>query len=380
MTRVLGMSLAALLAAAAAGSAQTTRVLTRPDAEYEEPFSRIAGIRELSDGRIILADPRDRTIQLLDLGAGRSTKIGREGKGPMEFTSPSAVFALPDERTVVYDGGNQRLLTIAPDGKITGERSTYWRIGESSGNYSPRAMDARGRIYHQQFGFAAGGARPDSAPVVRLDPATERTDTIAYVKLPRAAVTTQRAGTGTMTFSRANPFAARDVWAVAPDGRVAIIRPADYHVEWIAADGRRTVGSPVEYTPVRVTDDDRRVVEGRNADAPSVGFRVTQGNAPGVGGGSERRVTAPPSTDWPDTKPPFLDNAASVAPDGRLWVLRARSASDSVPTFDVFDAGARLAQRVVLPKATRLVGFGRGTVYLARMDDDGLEYLQRYRW
>jgi hypothetical protein len=34
----------------------------------------------------------------------------------------------------------------------------------------------------------------------------------------------------------------------------------------------------------------------------------------------------------------------------------------------------------VLPKATRLVGFGRGTVYLARMDDDGLEYLQRYRW
>jgi hypothetical protein len=35
--------------------------------------------------------------------------------------------------------------------------------------------------------------------------------------------------------------------------------------------------------------------------------------------------------------------------------------------------------RVALPPKTRLVGFGNGTLYLVRRDDDDLEYLQRYR-
>jgi hypothetical protein len=35
--------------------------------------------------------------------------------------------------------------------------------------------------------------------------------------------------------------------------------------------------------------------------------------------------------------------------------------------------------RVALPADTRLVGFGNGTVYLARSDEDDLQYLQRYR-
>jgi hypothetical protein len=34
---------------------------------------------------------------------------------------------------------------------------------------------------------------------------------------------------------------------------------------------------------------------------------------------------------------------------------------------------------VVLPAKTRLLGFGQGTVYLVRTDDDDLQYLQRYR-
>jgi len=38
-----------------------------------------------------------------------------------------------------------------------------------------------------------------------------------------------------------------------------------------------------------------------------------------------------------------------------------------------------LSARVQLPKGTRIAAFGNGTIYLYRMDDDDLVYLQRYR-
>ena len=60
------------------------------------------------------------------------------------------------------------------------------------------------------------------------------------------------------------------------------------------------------------------------------------------------------------------------------WVLRTRAAKDKIPTFDVFDASGRVVSRVALPQDTRLVGFGNGTVYLARSDEDDLQYLQRH--
>ena len=82
---------------------------------------------------------------------------------------------------------------------------------------------------------------------------------------------------------------------------------------------------------------------------------------------------------WPAVMPPFPAAAAVVAPDGRLWVLRTRAHDDAIPSYDVFDGRGQLAERIALPRQTRLVGFGARTVYLARKDDDDLQYLQRYR-
>ena len=81
----------------------------------------------------------------------------------------------------------------------------------------------------------------------------------------------------------------------------------------------------------------------------------------------------------PDVKPPFLGGDVYVAPDGRVWVLRTRAWNDSIPTFDVFDATGRVVERVSLPRRTRLIGFGNGVAYLARIDDDDLVWLQRVR-
>jgi len=46
----------------------------------------------------------------------------------------------------------------------------------------------------------------------------------------------------------------------------------------------------------------------------------------------------------------------------------------------VFDRGGNLVQKVVLPQRTRVIGFGDGTVYTVRMDEDDLQYLQRHKF
>jgi hypothetical protein len=77
--------------------------------------------------------------------------------------------------------------------------------------------------------------------------------------------------------------------------------------------------------------------------------------------------------------PPFLAQAAVARPNGQVWVLRTQKPGNDAPLYDVFDDNGRVIGHVTLPHKMRLVGFGLGTVYLVRIDDDDLEYLQRYR-
>ena len=81
--------------------------------------------------------------------------------------------------------------------------------------------------------------------------------------------------------------------------------------------------------------------------------------------------------DFPEFKGPFIN--AVAGPNNQIWVQRYMPAG-APPTYDVIDATGKVIQRVVLPKSTRLLGFGAGTVYLVRNDEDDLQYVQRYRW
>jgi hypothetical protein len=61
-----------------------------------------------------------------------------------------------------------------------------------------------------------------------------------------------------------------------------------------------------------------------------------------------------------------------------VWVLRTRPASDKIPSYDVFDRTGALVKKVALAPNHRVVGFGKGAVYVARSDEDDLQYLQKY--
>ena len=71
------------------GGGQDGRVATLElDAAYPEPFSYLSGVRELSDGTILAADPTSQVLLRLNLETGAADTLGRQGAGPQEYEGP----------------------------------------------------------------------------------------------------------------------------------------------------------------------------------------------------------------------------------------------------------------------------------------------------
>jgi hypothetical protein len=377
MSRPLIVLTACLAVPAAAQTVPTTR-LSKPDVTFTEPFSQIIGLREIAGGRVIISDGTEDHVALLDFAAGDMKSIGRQGGGPGEYGSPGPLLALTADTTIMPDFGNRRALLIGPGGEV----SSLPLRDFGSSVLVPRWSDGRGRLYGQAplmlTGAPGGGAPqiPDSMPVLRWDRATDRLDTVLMVPNPMAggggAVTMMVRGAGgarPLGGSRQRAFYPADVWAVVPDGRIALVRADDYHVEWIGANGRKTVGPTIPYERIKVTKADQDEWIKTRAS----GTRMV------VNG---RRMTPPPidpkDVDWAEYKPPFASSVA-VTPEGELWVPRSQPAGAKGPLYDVFDSRGGLVRQVRLPEGRRLVGFGRGTLYAVHKDADDLEWLERYR-
>lgn len=94
-----------------------TRKLSRPQAEFAEPFTDVGSVRELSNERVVVVDARELTVKLVDMRGGTSTLVGRNGDGPGEYRWPGRLYALSGDSTLLQDAGNGRLMIIRPDGK-----------------------------------------------------------------------------------------------------------------------------------------------------------------------------------------------------------------------------------------------------------------------
>jgi hypothetical protein len=412
MSSLIRSSLTLLAAVPAAVLAQQPRALPAPEATFEEPFSQVTGLRELSNGRVLVADARDKTFQLLDLSAGTASAIGREGNGPGEYALPFRVLPARGDTTFLFDMGNQRYLVIAPDGKPNGEfrqeeeapppsrpdAAGGRQVGQPAGPAIrigvsfPRTSDGMGRIYFEGPAFGPGpDGRPvptDSVALLRYDRAAKRTDTLTYIRVPKPISNISGSqGNVRVSMQPPNPLLPRDEWAVFPDGRVAVVRSPEYRVDWVMPNLSRVAGRPIAFTPIRMTDADKREEEAlrQRARQNAMAISVSSGNA-----GTQRSVqmgpgaNAPPLeplTDWPATKPPFRSGQPSVwaRPNGELWVRRTEPAGAKGTLYDVINAQGAVTHQVRIGDGLNLVGFGNGTVYTTKADEDDLLYLQRHR-
>ena len=367
---------------AGAGGDQVVQ-LGEAEAAYAESFSVVSTVRELDNGRVLVADPLGQVVVRLDLDAGTTDTIGSIGEGPAEYRQPDAVWPLPGGRTLLVDLGNGRLTELGPELEF-GETRPYAMGDPPQGGLVmalPQAVDAQGRLY---FGDMSGmGAQADSAHVLRLDLESGAVDSLGMFKL---AGTTRRESGGPNNRNvqvTQIPLSPEDAWGVSGDGRLAIVRSGNYHVDWVAEDGSVTSGPPVSYTPVGIGQAEKRDWrDGRSETGGGLGMSVSIENG-AVSIRVSRGGVSPDSDDdldgyeWPEVMPAFYGRPVPVDGLGRAWVRRHRGAGE-LPVYDVFGGSGEREMTVELPAGRRVVSFGDGKLYAVRMDEYGLQYLERY--
>ena len=368
--------------------------LTKPDAEYAEPFTSIRGVRELAGGKVLVSDVQDKIVQLIDLTSGQAVKVGREGQGPEEYMLPMGLFGMPDGSALLQDMGNRRFLPILADGKIgkafsppapTGTGAGRGMVMLGTGLLNVRGADARGNLYFQGMALPADGnsTAADSVPIMTWDRASPKVDTIAWLPIPaseRPKVTREgNRETFMVRIGGGGAWPKQTSWLPAPDGQIAIVSPEPYQVTWLKGKNRLP-GPVIQVSLPKVTEADKKDwIDRQSRQRPVV---MAIGGGPGDRAGPPPRMPqqAASEIEWPETLPPFTGNdAVQMTPEGQVWVQRVKSAGDKTPSYDVFDATGRLVGSVALRPRSRVAGFGKGTVYVVRTDEDDLQYLERYK-
>ena len=372
--RIPALAAAVVAASSAAAQNPTLTQVGKQRFEFTQTFSNIGFIHELPDRRVLVIDSKERALVMID-SAGKQSNVGRSGRGPGEYLAPIGFFDAPGDTTLVYDILNSRMMVLDRRGTPVGLERIYVLdngVERALRQTAPTFGDRDGRLYARGYPANNYQSGDDSAALVRYERNKHRADTLGYIRLPGLITVTTRSQDGSTGTSRnVNPFTPRDGWAAGHDGRIAIIHPSPYRVEWILANGSHVMGPPISYDKVPVSAADKAFVTDPQ----------NQKRVGGTGPGSEnlpQRMPAPQFTSWPEFKPPFNGDTPRIAPDGRLWVERSRALSDSVQTFDVFDERGVLTERVALPAGAKLAGFGPASVYAVRIDADDLAHLERY--
>ena len=324
------------------------------DATAPISFSYLSGVRELSDGSVLAADPTSQVLLRVNLEAGTADTIGRQGAGPQEYQGPDGVFPLPGDSTLLVDLGNGRLTVIDPNGTfVEWTPMTNTRDGGDTRTIHPNFVDVAGSIYTMAPSSLENA--PDTLTVNKIDRATGNETVVAkrwrteYVRRPRDA--------------KRPMFVLFDAWAVGGDGRVAVVRANGYSVDWFLPDGTIVRGPPneVETFPVGVAEQEAEV-EFVSASAvftrALVGeggmrsMQMARGVPAGFFGGTD-------SFEWPETLPVFRLEGTLVSPQGEAWVERMMPAGE-LGRVEIFDERGIRTGFLELPSQARVIGFTAG--------------------
>jgi hypothetical protein len=354
------------------------RSLGNAEVRFAQPFTRITGIRELGDGRVLVADGAEKSVIMIDSTFGSSSVPVRQGQGPAEFSFPSGLLAYPGDTTLLHDMLQTRLLLLDPSGRPVRTISLPQRVGFGA----ELKADGRGSVYIRGNPLPRPEQMregpPDSAQILRWNLASGVVDTIASLALPRMEVSESDGNFSMMI----QPMTPADEWAVTQTGWIGLARHTPYSVDWVGTDSRLSRGAPIPYTPVAVVEADKEEYRRARQEQGSMQISMSDGG----GDASISEGPAPsgpppgmPELKWPTHKPPFLEQSVLAGPDNQLWILRTQPAGQALARYDVIDSTGAVQERVTVPAGSRIVGFGASSVYVARTDADGLQWLERFR-
>jgi sugar lactone lactonase YvrE len=354
----------------AAGDPPGRRAVAVPMAQNPR-VAHASAVAELPDGRIIVSDAKTPALWLLDGRTGNVTALGSAGAGPEQWIRPGGLYGGRDGEILLLDRAQARVMVIGPDAHVRRTYSIAVRgvTMASDADVDLQQLDAEGFSYFpdpQSAFLRARGQKVTAVPLIRFDPLKQLRAAVADLAQPDSQ--TSSTGDG-ITVTATVIGSPADGWGVAPDGRVAIVHAQPYRVDWISSDGRTVPGSEIPHDVLPMTDADRQATKASLARGPMVGVSRS-------GGASGTPVVEPV---FAATKAPFRPEDVVVSPEGQVWVMRSHAASSDVVTYDVFGSAGQRVDRLEFPVQSRVVGFGRGVVYVRSLDPAGQEALSRYK-
>lgn len=431
------------------------RALKPVERTASESFTAVSTARALPGGRVIVNDVAGRRLLLFDSTLSNPVVIADTTSatanayasrmaGLLAWRGDSSLFVDPQSLSMlVLDGQGKvaRVMSVPrPDDAMS-------LIGGPNGT---PGLDAQGRlVYRAQMNFrafgqvrgavAAGGAGgranpqpqipafPDSLPLVRLTLATRKLDTVAYVRVQKVNMSMTRDDNGRVSMtSTINPMQVVDDWAILPDGRIAIVRGRDYHVDWVDGDGKVESQPKLPFAwrhmddsmKVAFIDSTKAAMEkvrerqmaamkaggnpaavvpegpgGGGGGAPMIVMRMDGGGPPpgGPGGGGDgprpsgatQNISMPPlnfvePSALPDYAPPFSAGATRADAEGNLWI-RTSVVINGGSVYDVVSPKGELIDRVQVPAGRVIAGFGAGGVVYMGVRKDGVAKLEQAR-
>jgi hypothetical protein len=339
-----------LLAAGLAGGQDVRRLQLPPaTARVSGDFAR-ARIREIADGRVLIANG---VISVLDLTTGKLTPITRRGPGPKEHSyyafhivamrGDSSVFMDLDKRLIF--SGAEPVQSITP--------SYIWRRGNADLRGMPDTM-----------GYASGtvgdpGSVSGTSYLVRVNITTgewKRLDTLrCQARVYTAKLIIDPVPNG------------EDTKVQFPDGWIAIARRDPYRVDWWDAQNKVVRGKPLPFTAVPVNDDEKEYLLRLAARAR----------------GKESIKPEEYARAWSDTYPPFeaqMYGNPLPMPDGRLLIRRMSTSKRPENWYDIVNRQGGLDAQLVIPANERIISFGPKSVFIVEEDGDGETWLRRHAW
>jgi hypothetical protein len=226
------------------------------DGAEEYMFGRVLGLGEGPSGDVYVVDAQVPALRVYSPEGVYQATIGRQGEGPGEYAQPDGLAVLSDGRLVLRDPRLGRLTVYAPDGTLL----DTWpaRAGTFLGN--PIHSDAADNVWVpvlmeeglSESGFVLGLARLGRDGTVR-DTVTEPFS--GYE--PPTLVARSEVGMSVTQL----PFSPRAIWTVSPEG---------YFVAGVSTSYTFTLdrpGSPLRIErvvdPVPVAPDEGRLARAR---------------------------------------------------------------------------------------------------------------------
>ena len=252
-------------------------------------FGRVRSLAVAPDGSIYVMDSQVPALRKYDVSGQYVGTLGREGEGPGEYRGPDGGLAvLSDGRVVLRDPRNARLQVYGP----TGEALATWPIRGGFNTSNPLVVDTADRVYTQMLLDPEAAVTKWRVGLVAHDGATgEPVDTFPAPEWnyeEARLVAQQASGDGMNTSVNSVPFSPTASWAFSPYGHMIGGLSTRYAVDQYLGDG----------TVLRIERvvDPIPVTQGERTEAEAMArwdLRQTQPdwtwNGPGI----------------PDTKPPF---------------------------------------------------------------------------